>query len=200
MPVFANILVASELEEAAINTMVTWLPTYLREVERQLGIQVGTTPMPEHYSNRNSFDYVPGEKYPKVVAISPGLADTPLADGRGQYRANWRLGVGAVIAATTEVEANLRVKIYGAAFRQLFIDKQSLNGHATAIRWVDEDYPDLPIPNQNMLFKAAATYFTVDCQDVATKWGGPTEPDDEPYAYGIVEHVIIDLEKIPVEG
>jgi hypothetical protein len=198
LSVFGNILTASRIEENAIQTLVTWVPTYLREVERQLGVEIGSTPVPEHFSNRNSFDYLPGEKYPKVVAISPGLANRPEANGGGQYRALWRLGIGTVLAAQDEVVANLWAKTYGAAIRKIFIDKQSLGGIATAIRWEDEEYPDLPIAVQNQLFKAAAVYFTVDCEDVATKWSGPTSPDEEPYAYGIVERVIIDIEKIPI--
>lgn len=198
MPVFGDVLVASQIEEAGIATLVKWMPTYIREIERQLGLEVGNIPYPEHFSNRNSFDYLPGEKYPKVVVISPGLDGEPLANGNGQYAARWRLGVGAVIAATDEVVANLWSKVYGAAIREIFINKQSLGGLARAISWVDEEYPDLPISQQNQLFKAAAVYFQVDCQNVATKWGGPEMPDSEPYAYGIAETVIIDLEKLPI--
>jgi len=199
IPVFNRMLSASQIEEAAIQLMGIWMPTYLRAVEQQLGLETNSTPHPEFISNRNSFDYIPGEKYPKLVAISPGLAGGPVADGAGQYRAAWRLGVGAVLAAKDEALANLQVKTYGTAIRQLFIDKQSLGGIAQAIRWEDEEYPDLPIANQNMLFKAAAVYFTVDCNNVATKWSGPDIPDDDPYVYGQVEHVVIELEKIPVE-
>lgn len=200
MSVFNTLLTASQLEQATIDTLVKWLPTWLREVERQLGVEVTSTPVPEHFSNRNSFDVLPGEKFPKIVAISPGLADTPLSDGNGRYRAVWRMGVGAAIAAETEPQANQWAKVYGAAIRGIMLGYPSLGGIAEAVRWIDELYEDLPIPNQNQLFKTAGVYFTIDCNDVVTRWSGPDNPNEEPYAYGIVEKVIIDLEKVPIEA
>jgi len=199
MTVFKDILVASQIEEATITQLQKWLPTYLREIERQLEIRVGSTPIPEHYSNRNSLDMLAGEKFPKIIVIAPGLDGTPLADGGGVYEARWQLGVGSIIAANSEPLANMQSKIYGAACRKIMIDKQSLGGIARAISWTDEQYEDLPVPNQNMLLKSAVVYFSVDCQNVSTKWSGPENPDEDPYAYGIVERVIIDIEKLPIE-
>jgi len=199
LSVFNNILVASEIEKGAIDTLVKWLPTYLREVERQLDIEINSIPRPEHFSNRNSFDINPGEKYPKVVCISPGLAGPPLANGKGQYSAVWRLGVGIALGATDEAVANMWAKAYGAACRAIMLNYQSLGGLANSIRWEDETYEDLPVSVQNMLFRAASIFFLVDCENVVTKWSGPENPDEDPYAYGIAESVIIDIVKVPVE-
>jgi hypothetical protein len=198
--VFNSILVASQLEQAVIDLLVKWMPTYLREVERQVGIEVNSTPIPEHYSNRNSFDVLPGEKFPKIVAISPGLGNPPISNGTGQYRAVWRMGVGAAIAADSEPLANQWAKIYGAAIRAIMINYPSLGGLAEAVRWEDELYEDIPIPNQNQLFKSAGVFFTIDCNNVVTRWSGPETPDEDPYAYGIVERVIIDLEKVDIDA
>lgn len=200
MTVFNTILVASQLEEATLETLQRWIPTYLREVERQLGVVINSTPVPALFTNRNSFDVLPGEKFPKVCAISPGLENTPTMNGTGQYRATWRMGVGAAIAADTEPQGNQWAKIYGAAIRAIMLNYPSLGGLAEAVRWEDELYEDLAIPNQNQLFKTAGVYFTIDCNNVATRWSGPETPDEEPYAYGIVEKVIIDLEKVDVDA
>jgi hypothetical protein len=198
MSVFKHILVASKVEEAVIDTLVKWLPTYVREVERQLGLDVGVVDTPAYYTNRNSFDVQAGEPFPRVVVVSPGLAGAPLANGAGQYRATWRVGAGVAIAASTELRANLEAKVYGAAVRSILLHKQSLGGLANSVRWIDESYDDLPIPSQSKLYKAAGVYFEVDCEDVVTKWAGPEKPDDEPYAYGTAQSVIIDIVKIPV--
>lgn len=193
--VFKDILVASRLEEATINQLVKWIPTYIREVERQLEIPIGAIPYPKYYTNRNSFDIVPGEDFPKVVVISPGVQGSPRAKGDGQYMATWSLGIGVGVAAETEPIANMLAKIYGAAVRAIMVHKQSLGGIAQVITWVDETYDDLPITSQNQLYKAAALYFNVECENVVTKWAGPEEPDEEPYAYGHVEKIIIDIIK-----
>lgn len=193
--VFRDILAASDIEEATILQLAKWIPTYLREMEKQKGLPIGKLPYPKHYSNRNSFDIIPGEDFPKVIVISPGLANDPIAKGDGQYTAMWRLGIGVGIAAETEEYANMAVKVYGAAVRAIMVHKQSLDGLAQVIRWVDETYDDLPIPSQNQLYKAAALYFTIDCEDVVTKWAGPDEPDDEPYDFGQVQKIIISIVK-----
>lgn len=198
--VFKDILVASDIEEATILQLTNFLPTYIREIEKQKELPIGKIPYPKHYSNRNSFDIVPGESFPKVIVISPGLAGEPIAKGDGQYIAQWRLGVGVGFAATTEKEANMGCKVIGAAVRAIMVHKQSLGGIAQVIRWVDEGYDDLPIPAQNQLYKAATLYFVVDCENVVTKWAGPDQPDQEPYDYGKVEKVIVDLVKEPIDA
>jgi hypothetical protein len=198
--VFKNIVVAAQIEEATINQLVKWFPTYIREMERLNDLPIGEIPYPKYYTNRNSFDIQPGEDWPKVVVISPGLAEAPTAKGDGQYYASWRLGVGVGCAATSESYGNLLSKVYGAAVRAIMVHKQSLGGLAQVIRWIEESYDDLPIPSQNQLFKAAAVYFHVECEDVVTKWAGPAEPDEEPYGFGLVEHIYIELVKEPIDA
>lgn len=197
---FGNLLVASTFEEAALTTLQTWFPTYLHEIERQLGLATDTVKPPVYYTNRNSFDASAGEPLPKVVAISPGLLGQPLVSGK-HYRATWRLGIGVAMAAKDEVTANMLVKIYGAAVRGIMLQKQSLGGTPgiQQIVWIDETYDDLPIQDQINLYKAAGVYFTVDVEDVVSKWMGPTTPDQPTYPdYGQVEAVIIDLQKEPI--
>lgn len=195
MTVFKNILVASALEEGAIKTLVEYYPTYIRHLEQELGLPVGNIPPPVHYSNRNSFDLLPGERFPKVVVISPGLVDTPTRKGDGQYRASWRLGIGIANPHSDETVANMRIKIYSACARAIIEHNQRIVEQVAETHWVDETYDDLAIVNQNQLCKGAAVYFTVDCEDVVTKWAGPDVPDDEPYVFGIVEDIIIDIAK-----
>jgi hypothetical protein len=195
LTVFKRIFVPSELEEAALETLAIWYPTYIRELESQLGLTIGDISAPSFFTNRNSFDVLPGEKYPKVVAISPGIADTPMQTGGSQYTAQWRLGVGVVCAADSETLANMMVKIYTSAARAIILQKQSLGGIATNVAWINETYEDLQIANQNQLFKASSVEFLVEVQDIVTKRAGPKFPDHDPYVYGKVEKVIIEIEK-----
>lgn len=198
--VFKNILVPADIEEAAINTLKTWMPTYIRGIESMKDMEVGAIKPPLLYTNRNSFDINAGEKLPRIVCISPGLADTPRTKGDGQYIASWRLGVGVATASHDEQTANLRVKIMGAAVRAVLTQKASLGGIAQSTRWTDESYDDLPFPTQNQHLKAAGIYFVVECEDVVTRYGGPAIPDDEPYAYGTAEEVIVELVKVDINA
>lgn len=198
--VFQRILVASEIEEAAINVLAKWFPTYLREIESQLGLPVNRVPTPRNYTNRNKFDSLRGEEMPKIVVISPGLLNPPEKQGNGQYRALWRLGVGVATTGETESEASMMSKIYGSAVRKILLDKQSLGGGLgiSEVIWIDEVYEDLPIPDQVQQYRAATIFFAVDVNNVVTARRGPSEPDMAPYEYGQVEEVIIDLEKDPI--
>jgi len=199
---FRKIFVASQLERAAKITLQKWFPTYLRELERQLGLPVNSAPTPRNYTTRNKFDSLRGEEMPKVVVISPGLANAPLQGGHGQYRAMWRLGVGVAITAPSEDEAIMLSQMYGAAARAIVLQHQSLGDNIgiVEIHWLDETYDDLPVPDQLNQFRAAGNFFAVDVDNVVTKYAGPDTPDLLPadYDYGQVEDVIINLNKTPI--
>jgi hypothetical protein len=64
------------------------------------------------------------------------------------------------------------------------------------ITWLDENFVDLPISDQIKQYRAAELYFAVDVENVVTKRGGPTLPDEDPYSYGQAETVDIDLVKV----
>jgi hypothetical protein len=198
---FRRILVASTLEQATMDTLVMWLPTYLAEVERQLNLHPSTLPAPQNYTNRNSFDTLAGEQIPKIVVLSEGIEGIPVTFGPGQYQAVWRLGVGVATSAKDERTANMYVKAYGAAIRALMV-QQGLGNEVAGvaqIRWAGETYNDLPLPNQHMLFKAASLFFLVDVEDVVTWTAGPTVPIAPPHLpqdYPNVEEVFINLQKV----
>lgn len=192
---FGNVTLASEIEDATIATLQKWFATYLLEMQRKLGIR---TPLvsPENYMNRNSNQVVLGEKLPKVVVISPGLEGTPTKAGQHVYRAIWRLGVGVAIASRDERTANMMVKAYGAAVRAILLQKhiEGLHG-CRGITWIEENYDDLPITNQTVLYKAANVFFTVDVEDVVSGYGGPDQPiATDPGDWPEVEEVFITLD------
>lgn len=197
MTQFGNLLNPADLEKAVLATLELWFPTYLREVERQAGWQVDRLTNPVRFTNRNSFDAEAGEPLPKVVCISDGTVGSPIKNGK-QYRAVWNIGIGVATAARSEEEANDNSKAYGTAVRALLLQHQNLDDSIAVqeIIWTGEKYDDLPIPSQSNLYRAAGIYFTVDVEDVVSRWTGPDVPDQPSYpADGIVETVIIDVEK-----
>lgn len=186
--VFGSILVPSTLEDATATMLQTWFPTYLREIESQLGLAPDSLIPPKKYTNRNKFDSLRGEDLPRCVVMSPGLASSPNKDGSGMYRASWRIGVGVAIAADTDEIANDQVKIYGAAVRAIVLQKGGKNGLGD-VNWVDENYDDIPISDQLQQYRAASIWFTADINNVVTRKPGPEIADADPYSYGIVESV-----------
>ena len=199
--IFKSIFVTQTIEQDTLELIQYWLPTYLREVESQLGLPINSiaVPKPENYTSRNTYEDLPGEELPKVIVISPGLIQAPLKSGTGQYRATWRLGVGVATARPTEEEAKLHCDIYGAAVRTIMLQKGggALGGQ---VHWVDEQYAGIPLGNAIRRYRAASLWFGVDLENVATQRGGPDAPNAEPYEYHTADEVIVDLVKEPING
>jgi hypothetical protein len=199
---FGPMVSASEIEEATIETIKFWLPTYCAEMERRLSIRRGTLVAPQNYINRNSFDTVEGEKTPKIVVICAGLGAGPLRHSMS-YSAMWRVGVGIATGAKTERECNKYVKAYAAAIRSLLIHKPGTVREygletLSEIYWSSEDYDDLPdISNQHRLYKAAIIWFQFEIDAVVAcgiGMHGPLGPDLQPPDFGNIETVVIHVD------
>lgn len=196
-PVFNRMLSAEQVEDAVRDALKKWFPTYLHELERQLGVQPNTFVAPDNYSDRNSFDMESPEKLPKVVVIAPGLTGTPSKKGSWTYNATWKVGVGIAVGARTEDDANKLVKGYAAAIRGIMLQSSELDSiGALDIAWTDESYDDLPITLVNQLVKAASLYFDIEIGNVVTRGRGPTQPDEADYDYGQAQTVEVTLEKV----
>ena len=193
---FGTIYVASQLEEAVIELLQEWFPTYLRDLESELGLQQGLLRPPLVYTTRNSFEGIPGDRMPICVVISPGLNDEPFTREAGKYTARWNLGVGVGVAANDEPTANKLSKIYGACVRGIMMQHQSINGNAIRVDWLDENYDDLH-EDQLQYYKSAGVYFAVEVENVLDKRKGPATPDTDPYPpLPTVQTTIVDVGRL----
>jgi hypothetical protein len=201
---FQPIFVGAVLEQAVIDTIKMWIPTYLREVERLTGRQMGDIPVPRSYTTRKIFEKFVEDQTPTIIVVSPGTADEPKMEGDGHYRAEWGLGVGAVVSTSTQETTNLVAKVYGAAIRAIILQQASLGGIASGVRWMDESYDDLPSDDSDRTLGSAALYFRVEVDDVVNRFAGPNsvyfpadpDPDSQPGAdWPTVETVEVTLLK-----
>src|SRR4029077_379462 len=198
--IFGRIFVAHEIEQAAMTTLATWMYTYLREIERQLQLPIGTIPDPTRYTNRNSFDATPGEDLNRIVVIGGPTSGDPLRDGGGGHTVTWRLGVGAAASHADEMQARFITSAIAAAARAILVQKKTLGGVADWTEFISEEPTDLPLRNELLQYRAVSLEFLVQVQNVVTGGVGPDDPDVPPdgAAYPIVEEVIIDLIKVPI--
>lgn len=182
MTVFDHILTADVVEQHALETLQTWLPTYLREVERQTGRDPNTLPAVRSWKPVNIFERWPEDQLPAVLLVSPGLIGTPEKEGDGYYRARWSLGIGVVVSARDAATTNSLAKVYAAAVRATILQHQSLGGHSRGVGWVDEKYDDLPAEKGRTLAAGQNIFWVEYAQVVSTKGGPiqPVPPDDEP--------------------
>lgn len=184
-----------------IATLDKWYPTYLKEMELQLGQPMGMIPEPRSYSTRNNYESFPEDQLPMCIVVSPGLSGRPLREGDGMYRAPWRVGVGVVVSANDYQTTRELGLLYAAATRAIIVQHASLGGFAAHTSWDDESYDDEPIPEADRSVMSVYNLFTVEVEDVVTAYAGPDAPDDYPPGgqWPIAEVVIIDINERRVQ-
>jgi hypothetical protein len=173
------IVTGRDVELAALTFLKRWAGTYLAECERQRAMTPGALPRIRSWTTAPDFETWPEDQLPCVLLVSPGLADAPLPDGAGVYRAKFTLGV-AVIVSTARMDETARLaKLYVAAMRAAILQHQSLEGFASGIEWLDENYDDLPSIDDRSL-GAGQAIFAVQVDGFARRWNGPKTPQDPP--------------------
>lgn len=174
-----EIITGRDVEMATLVFLRRWSGTYLAECERQKGYAPGALPRIRTYTTASDFEKWPEDQLPCVVLVSPGLAEEPLADGAGVYRCKFSVGVAVVVSAATMDETAALAKLYVAALRTAILQHQSLEGFATGIEWLDENYDDLPSIDTRSL-GAGQLIFAVEVAGMARRWNGPKTPNEPP--------------------
>lgn len=173
--IFGPIFVDTTLETAAMNQFDLWMPTYIQEIEIQLGRTRGQIPPPKQYATRNEFTSFPADLMPMCIVVSPGLDGEPTAEGDGTYSAWFQLGVGFAAAARDAEASGFLARVYGAAGRKILLDRQSIGGVAHAVQWVDHSNDDLVTEDERTI-RASYDIFRVHIWNVVTRGAGPAAP------------------------
>jgi hypothetical protein len=180
-PIFGQILTSDAVEQAVVDTLLLWLPTYLAEMERQTGRDPQSVPMPKSVVRQddiNDMDYTE-ENIPMLVVSVPGTTEPPRKDGGGRYSTTWICGVGFVVAARDQYTTRRLSRLYIAAARAILVQKQSLGNFAEAVYWVGEEFNDIPKQKKASL-AAGQSMFLVVVPDFMQDHGGPMEPVPTP--------------------
>jgi len=198
------VVTGRDVELAALAVLKRWSGTYLADMERRTDRPAGSLPRVRGWTTAPDFETWPEDQIPRVLLVSPGLAEPPKADGGGSYRARWTMGFGVVVSAATMDETMVLAKLYTAALRTCILQHQSLEGFAAGVEWLDENYDDLPSIDTRSL-GAGQAIFAVEVADVSRRWGGPPTPNDPPVpdtdplpTDPTVEDVEIDVNRIPI--
>lgn len=179
--VFGRIVTAEQVEQAVIETLQLWLPTYLRQME-----VVGERPdqslrPPRHYKTANRFENWPDDQLPVAVVVSPGLREAPRRLGSGEFNAKWTVGIGIVCSADNAQNTNSLAKAYAAAVRAVLTQKPDLGGFAAGVEWLDETYDDAPVEAGRTL-ASGQVVFAIQVNSVLDTFRGPVTPTVTPEA------------------
>lgn len=199
--IFKQIITRQDVELQVIDTLKDWFDTYLAEVERQNALDVRQLPRPRSYSRRNEFERWPEDQIPAVIVISPGLVEPPVANGSGEFRGYW--GVGVAVIAEGQDTDNTRdlVGYYTAAIRALILQRPSLGGFAMGVTWEGEHYDDISDVEMGRTLASGQVVFQVEVEGIVSTKAGPVTPDTPPVdpppvspAWPIATEVTADIE------
>lgn len=202
MTLFGPLVHSGKVEQAVQSTLQAWIPTYLREIERQHDKDQGSLPSPRSYRLvSESADPVrwPEDQLPSIIILCPGFAQEPDHQGSGAYRARYAVSVAAMVSARDQGATRQLARLYGIAIAAVLLQKPSLNDFASGVQWVDESYDDIPNDQQRSL-ACAIEGFTVDVDRVLDTTQGPLTADaseeEESPEWTEIEEVIIETESL----
>lgn len=141
---FGDLFILSDLEAAARDTLQKWMPTYLAELDRQHNAPVphpGIATPASVVTHRLDAPW-PDENLPRIVVQCPGTTSLERR-GDGWYDAWYALTVICVVAAPSLDDTLKLSAFYAAAARAILLQKPTLEGVASASRWLEERYDRL---------------------------------------------------------
>lgn len=190
LEIFGSLITGDDVDQAVTSTLQTWSDTYLNRMCRKIGQTEGWLPSPGSYVHTNDPHYFPEDKPPVVVIAVPGTAERPIRDGQRYYRAKWDVRLVIFVQALDRESTERLAKLYGAAFRELLLQKRSLGGFAEGIVWHEELYGTRVADRDQRTLGSCELRFSVDVRDVVKTLGGPvspitTEPADWPTATNV---------------
>jgi hypothetical protein len=207
--VFGTIRTDDEIEDAVIATLRKWLPTYIAEVERQLGLDVGFYQRPFHssYTVRTDFEVWPEEMMPVVSVEAFTIESDPRRNGRGIMTGQFATGITNICASNNAVYVRSYAARMGAAIRAAVMQHQSLDaqldGSVQGVSFLGSTN-NLLASQDDRTIRAYRQVFVVEVADILTRGAGPAAPDvdppDDPNEpvpdWGTVETVVTTLEKL----
>lgn len=179
--VFGPIVYAGHIEDAALDTLRVWLPTYLAELAERAGKRRASLPAPRSWTRVGGIDRrFPENALPTIAVTAASLADTPAQRGDGRVWAAWDLAVGVVVSSGTQDAADDLANLYVAAIRTCLLQRRLpiLEGFE-ALEWVGEEADEVEADKRRSLAGGVVS-FDVRVKDVVDVYAGPTEPDPRP--------------------
>lgn len=202
MTQFGPLVHSGKVEQAVKTTLETWMPTYLREIERQHERDQGSLPSPRSYRLvSESTDPVrwPEDQLPSLVILCPGFAEPPLHQGSGKYRVTYGVSVAALVSAKDQGSTRLLARLYGIAVAAILVQQPSLDDFACGTTWVDERFDDIPSDTQRSI-ACALEAFTIDADAIVNTSQGPVSvdaaEDETSPEWTEIEEVIVETDTL----
>lgn len=184
-PVFGPLVTDEDIQVAVRDTIKDWLETYLAAIERHVGLEPRSLPLPRSYvlEDSDQLRKGPEDQLPCIAILAPGTARAPEMDGEGNYRAAVVISVSAIVSAgglDSQANTSRLAKRYRKALEMLLVQQGSLGGFATATVFKGWSTNDLK-PEDNRTIAAGMNLFEVLVPNVVQRGAGLKAPPEDPY-------------------
>lgn len=204
--IFGAISIATDLEQAVLDTLEKWFQTYLIEFELQTGLIKKNTdathyPLPKSWLKADQVDRAAADAMPSIVVVSPGLSgrNAPRQEGDGSFRVFFSIGIGVFVGANNRPDTMHLVRVYTAIVRTILLQHQGLGGFADGCQWLDESYDNNFPFTDDQSISAGQVVFEIEVAGIVNRYGGPAavEPtSDMPgSSWPLAETVIATVER-----
>lgn len=182
-----------DVDEAVLDTLRIWLPTYMTKIEEERGLDHNTLtrPKPGQFDNVIDDDEFPDVNLPAVIVTTAQTEGEPQQDGNGNYYAAWNVVVSAIVRGRSKKETrNLASWFEGSVRRALVQQGTDLSGE---LKWRGSNVaPVTDSTDRGRSLAAGMGHYVVLVDNVVQEGVGPfagdgdyppADPDDPDTPY-----------------
>ena len=153
--IYGPIITGAAVRKGLLEFAQLWMPAYLGEVGVQNGLARsgnGSIPMVRSWNgSAKGLALNAGNQLPACVVICAGTIGKPERHGDGMVSAEWAMGIGFVVSATTQEDTNDLLSYYLAAARAMALQHPGLGGIASDTRWMGDTLDEIPFRDARTL-------------------------------------------------
>lgn len=176
------LVITDDVDQAVIQTMQTWLPTYLKQLgtERNLGYAL---PAPNSYANSIDLDELMDHQLPAIIVTTAQTSKT-LGGSNFIYQATWLVTVSAIVRGRRPPETKKTAALFEGAVRRCFLNKcRQNNGPLNDPHWEGSHVaPVADTSGKGRYLAAGIGTYNVSTDAAAQSFGGPDVPNADEYA------------------
>jgi hypothetical protein len=182
---WGQLVVETDVDREVIAPLMLWMPTYLRQVERErdLAPHLLARPRLESYQNALEDLSFPDARLPAIVvttAQTEGDPEPQIAGLDDAYAAAWLVRVSAVVRGRTPPETREIAALVSGCVRRILVNQATALGK---MRWLGSLVTPVPDTTDTGRYLAAGVTRWSLLVDEAISGDGPVipEPDDPQY-------------------
>jgi len=175
----------ADVEQAIMQTLKLWLPSYIAEGERAHGLTPGDIPAPRGWAlTGRDLEKYTSDQLPCIVVMAGGIVVKPLATGYpGKVTAVWVCDVGCIFNAAWGRTSREYAQLYVRAI-SLALVQRPLEGLAAVVDITGEQYEEDDF-SQTRTYSLAVAQFVIEMEEMMWRSGGPppfVDPPTDPTA------------------